>query len=82
MGWRLGEKEMDVFGHYDVAEDQEAIFQTQEFEGVFEDRGSAWGGEVRVAAVATEGDEVVIAGLLSSFEAWGHGCPPGMGWEG
>ena len=67
MGWGFGEEEMDVFGHDDVAEEVEVVFFAGGFEGVLEDRGGFGGSQVGVAVVTTEGDEVEVACLLSSF---------------
>jgi hypothetical protein len=63
---------VDVLGHDDVAEDVELIFLAGGFESVFKDAGRTWGGEVRIAAVTTEGDEVEVVGLLAAFQARGH----------
>ncbi len=44
MGWRLGQKEVNVFGHDDVAEKVELIFFTHRLERVLEDGGGLGGG--------------------------------------
>jgi hypothetical protein len=67
MGWRLREKEVNVFGHNYVAEEMELVFFVHGFQGVLEDGSGLRGGEVGASVVATEGDEVEIACLLSSF---------------
>ena len=67
MGWWLGQEEVDVFGHDYVAEDVELIFFACGFEGVLEDGSGFRRGQVGVAVVTAEGDEVEIACLLSSF---------------
>ena len=41
MGWRLGEKQVDVFGHDDVAEKVELVFFAHGLEGVLEDGSGA-----------------------------------------
>jgi hypothetical protein len=64
---------VDVFGHDDVAEEVKLVFFAGGFEGVFEDGGGAGRGQLGVSVAAAEGDEVEIACLLSSFEAWGYG---------
>ena len=64
-----------MLGHDDVAEKVDLVLLPCGFQEVFEDTGGAWGGEVRVAVVTTEGDEVEIPGLLASFETWGHEKP-------
>jgi len=56
-----------VFGHDYVAEDVELIFFACGFEGVLEDGSGFRRGQVGVAVVTAEGDEVEIACLLSSF---------------
>jgi hypothetical protein len=43
MGWRLGQKEVDVFGHDYVAEEVELVFFAHGLEGVLEDGGGAGG---------------------------------------
>jgi hypothetical protein len=43
MGWRLGQKEVDVFGHDDVSEKVELVFFAHGLEGVLEDGGGAGG---------------------------------------
>ena len=58
---------MDVFGHDYVAEEVELVFFAHGFEGVFEDGSGLREGEVWFAVVTTEGDEVKVACLLSSF---------------
>jgi hypothetical protein len=58
---------MDMFGHDDVAEEVELIFFAHGLERVLEDGRGVRGGEVWVAVVTTEGDEVEVASLLSSF---------------
>jgi hypothetical protein len=73
VGLWFGHEEVNVFGHDDVAEEVKLIFPAGGFEGVLEDGGGAGGGQVGISVVAAEGDEVEIACLLSSFEAWGHG---------
>ena len=66
---RFADKEMDVLGHDDVAKDFEVVAFAGEFQGVEEDVFRGRGGEVGFAAVTTEGDEVVVAFSLESFEA-------------
>jgi hypothetical protein len=60
---------MDVLGHDDVSEDFEVVAFAGEFEGVEKDVFLSCGGKVGFAAVTTEGDEVVVAFSLESFEA-------------
>jgi hypothetical protein len=67
MGWRLGEEEVDVFGHDYVAEEVELVFFAHGFERVFEDRSGVGRREIWIAVVTTECDEVEVACLLSSF---------------
>jgi hypothetical protein len=45
----------------------ELVFFAHGLEGVFEDGSGVRGGEVWFAVVTTEGDEVEVASLLSSF---------------
>jgi hypothetical protein len=63
---------MYVLGHDDIAEEFEPIFVPGGFKGVFEDGGGARGGQVWIATVTNEGDEVKVARLLPAFEARGH----------
>ena len=66
---------MNVLGHHDVAEEVELVFAADRFEGVLKDGCGARGDEVRAAAVTTEGDEVKVARLLSTFESRRHQRP-------
>jgi hypothetical protein len=58
---------VDVFGHDDVAEEVELVFFAHGLEGVLEDGSGVRRSQVWVAVVTTEGDEVEVASLLSSF---------------
>jgi hypothetical protein len=62
-----------VFGHDDVADDAECVLEAAGFEDCLEEELCGWGCEVGIAAVAGKGDEVEVAGLLATFEPWGHG---------
>jgi len=53
-----------VLGHDDVALDFEGVAETDGFEGALEEVSGFWGGEVGIAFVAGEGDEVQMVGLL------------------
>jgi len=71
---RLRYEKVDVFGHYDVADDVEGILFSPGFEDGFEERFGFGGEEVGVAVLATEGDEMEVAGLLAAFGFGGHGA--------
>lgn len=64
---------MDVFRHEEVGVEDERVrlagFFDQSFDGVFGFRVF----EERETPVTTEGDEVELACILSSFEAYRHG---------
>jgi hypothetical protein len=64
----FADEEMNMLGHDDKAEDLEVVALAGEFERVEEDVLCRYGGEIGFAAVATEGDEVVVASSLESFE--------------
>jgi hypothetical protein len=71
-GWFVGEQ-VDMLGHEDIGRDEEALLPARLFQesldGVFY-LGSVQEG---LTFVATEGDEVEVAGLLKAFEARWHG---------
>jgi hypothetical protein len=71
---RFGEKKVDVFGHDDVADDVEGILFSPGFEHGFEEGFGFGGVEVGVTVLATEGDEMEVAGLLATFGFGGHGA--------
>ncbi len=59
---------MDVFGHDDVAKDAEVIRIAHGFKGAHKQVAGFRGAEVGPPLVATEGDEVEVAGLLITDE--------------
>jgi hypothetical protein len=65
-------EEVDVLGHEDVAEDREVVAGSEGFEHVLNDLFGFWGVEVGEAVVTTEGDEVEVAFVLETLEAYGH----------
>ena len=71
-GW-VGEEEVDVLGHEDVAVEVDAVGLAGLFEDLLDGVSGFGPGEVREAVVAAEGDEVEVAGLLEAYEAVGHG---------
>jgi hypothetical protein len=64
---------MDMLGHDDITEDFQVIAAASLFEGMEERVPGRRRDEIRLAAVATEGDKVVVALPLISFEAQRHG---------
>jgi len=71
IGW-LAHEQMDVLGHDDITKDFHVIAPASLFERVEERVLGGRRDEIRLAAVATEGDIVVVALLLISFEAQRH----------
>jgi hypothetical protein len=70
---RFAHEQVNVLRHYDVPEEFELIVSAGTFERVEEDIFGGLGVEVRIAVVATEGDEMVVAFLLVSLEPERHG---------
>jgi hypothetical protein len=64
---------MNMLGHDDVAEYFEMIMTASLFEGLPEYVSGGLGLEIRLAAVATEGDKVVVSFILIAFQAQRHG---------
>ena len=71
--FRLAEKQMYVFRHYDVADYEKLITDSRALQGLLEQAPCGWQGEVWATLIATEGDEVEIPCELISLEALGHG---------
>ena len=65
---------MDVLGHDDVAEYCETVTGPKCFQHVLEDRFAMRGVEQRPAFVAAEGDEMEVAFVLETLEAYRHGA--------
>ena len=65
-------QQVDVLGHDDITEDEEAVFRSCFFESLLEHLHRAMSHQKRLAAVATEGDEVKCTDVLVSLEAPGH----------
>jgi hypothetical protein len=69
----LGYKKMDVVRHEDVAEDVEEVFPAGLFKDSLEGVTGFRGFEDVGVAVATDGNEVEVAGVLAAVEAFWHG---------
>jgi len=61
-----------LFGHEDVAVDAEAVTLAGALEDLFDSGAGFVVGDVGVAVVATEGDEMAVAAALISLETLGH----------
>ena len=72
-GQRFADEQVDVLGHDDVAEDFEVVASPGEFEGVEKDIPCLGRVEIRLTAITTEGDEVIVTFLLVSLQAQRHG---------
>src|SRR5216684_7817967 len=70
-GWAT--RQVNVLGHDDVTEEFKLIVRAGAFERVEKDVSGGLGVEVRIAVVATEGNEVVVAFLIISLEPERHG---------
>ena len=70
---RFGEKKVDVLGHEDVTEEEELVTLPELFERLGEDDAGALFVQVGETVVTTEGDEVVVAFGLVTFQTARHG---------
>src|SRR6185312_6459758 len=68
----LGEQQVDVLGHEDIAEEKELVTLSKLLECFLEDDAGAVVVQVGKTAVATEGDEVVVAFGLITLETARH----------
>jgi hypothetical protein len=62
-----------MLGHNDVAKDFEVVTLTGKFQRVEKDVFRRRASKIGLAALTTEGDEMVVAFSLESFEARRHG---------
>jgi len=69
----LADKEMNVLGHDYVADHDKTVATARFFQDTEEQVAALRGSEEGSALVATEGDEVEIAGAVSTTETGGHG---------
>jgi hypothetical protein len=69
---RLTYKQVNVFGHYDVAADAKLVPDSNLFESLFEHSTGIGRAEKWSALVATEGNEVKIPGFLVTPKAPRH----------
>ena len=60
--------------HENIAEDLEAVFLACFFEDLLEGVSGGGGSQDVGVAVAADGDEVQVSGLLVSNETFGHGA--------
>jgi hypothetical protein len=70
--FRLGQEQVDVLGHEDVAVNVEVVPGAEPFQLSEEEETGGVVVEQRSTAVATEGDEVVGSTGLVPFEIGGH----------
>ena len=63
---------MNVLGHHHVAENLEAIAASDEFQRIEERVFGIWRREVRLPAITTEGDKVIVTFMLITSEAQRH----------
>jgi hypothetical protein len=68
----FGEEQVNVLGHQDIPEDVELVSLTESFQDFFEDDPCGVVVEVGTAVVTTEGDEVVAAFRLITFQVARH----------
>jgi hypothetical protein len=72
-GLWLGEKQVDVVRHQNVAVDFKVVFQTSFFDNLLESVAGCGSFEDVAMAVAADGNKVEVASSVSSFEALWHG---------
>src|SRR5580698_5933430 len=65
---RFGYQEMNVLRHDDIAEDKEDIPSANLLQSVLEKLTRGWAGEIGLARMTTEGEEMEVSALLESFE--------------
>ncbi len=61
-----------MLGHENVAEDGEVVAGSEGFDHAFDDLFRSWGVEEGPAVVTSERDEVEVAFVLETLEAYGH----------
>jgi len=61
---RLRYEKVDVFGHYDVAEDTESVTKAHDFERAFESVAYLRSGQIGLPLITTEGDKVGVSLVL------------------
>jgi len=64
---------MHMLRHYDVTGHGEVVMSPRLLQRLFEDAAMKCRSEFLLTAVATEGDEVKVSGLLVASETCGHG---------
>jgi hypothetical protein len=69
---RFGEKKGYVFGHEDITEEEELVTLPELFERLGEDDAGALFVQVGETVVTTEGDEVIVAFGLITFQTARH----------
>lgn len=69
---RLGDEQMDVLGHDDVADDAEAVGDARLFEDAQDEVAPASGSQERTAMVTTAGDEVEMSVSVEALEIARH----------
>ena len=69
----LAQQQVDVFGHDDVSEDDEAVAAADLFEKVEEEVAAAFASQQGSTLIATAGDEVEITGTVVAAQSSGHG---------
>jgi hypothetical protein len=70
---RFGDKQVNVLGHEDVAEDVKLMSSSDAFEGLLKDDARVVVVEVRKPAITAKGDEVVAAFGLVALQSARHG---------
>ena len=63
---------MHVLGHDHIATNEKLVLLANALQRLLEDAPASRCTQLRLPAIATEGDEVQIAGLLESFESPRH----------
>jgi hypothetical protein len=68
----FAEEKVDVFGHEDVAEEEEPVSPSESFESLFKTGAGAVVVEIWEAVVTAKGDEVVVAFGLMALQTARH----------
>lgn len=68
----FADERVDVFGHDDVAANEESVPLTHTFQGLLEDVTGGRVSQQRLSMMTTEGYEVETLGLLNALESPWH----------
>jgi hypothetical protein len=78
---RFAHQEVDVLGHHDVSEHQQAVFSMGIFQRLFEHSLGPSGAQVGLSAITTKGDEVQLLRALVSPDSPRHAESITLSWK-